>query len=361
MLYHLISPFIHQFKYITFRAAFAAVVAFVICIIIGPSLIRLLKSKKATERTEKKDSDQLIKLHHNKSDTPTMGGLIILIAILVSTLLWARLDNIFVYYAILLTLGLGLLGFADDYIKLTTPDKHGLTKSTKLFGQFILGLAIGFGLWFYFIHYLPEGTRLHIPLFKTSIELGMFYPVFVALVITASSNAVNLTDGLDGLAIGCLIMAGLAYAVMVYISGRVDYTEYLGIPYIPGSGELTIFMAGLVGAGLGFLWFNCFPAQVFMGDTGAISLGGMLGFIAVCAKQELVLFLVGAIFVVEAVSVILQVISFRGWGKRIFLIAPLHHHYQFAGLAEPKITMRFWITAAILALLSLASLKIELF
>lgn len=365
MLEYLFSPLIKQVQYITFRAAFAGIFAFLFCIIIGPIIIRALKAKKISERTDKKDSELLIKIHQGKSSTPTMGGVIILISIITAVVLFGKLNNIFVVYAILLTLGLGLIGFFDDYIKLTSPKQHGISKATKFFSQFLLGLAVGFGLWHYFTNsnnkYLLEATQLYIPLFKTTLELGWFYPVFVALVITASSNAVNLTDGLDGLATGCLVMAALGYSVMIYVVGRVDYTKYLEIPYVPGAGEVTVFSAALVGAGLGFLWFNCYPAQIFMGDTGAVALGGALGFIAVCAKQELLLFLVGAIFVIETLSVILQVISFRGWGKRIFKIAPLHHHFQFSGLEENKITVRFWIIAAILALLSIALLKIEVF
>lgn len=311
------------------------------------------------ERAEKKDSERLIQLHQNKASTPTMGGFVVIGAILISTILFARLDNIFVLYALLLILGLTILGYIDDMIKIQATRQSGITKSFKLLGQGLLGLSIGFGLWFYFKQYLPSATTLYIPLLKTTVELGWFYPLFVCIVILASSNSVNLTDGLDGLATGCLIMAGLAYLFIIYVAGRVDYTTYLSIPYIPGSGELTIFMGAFVGACLGFLWFNGFPAEIFMGNVGAISLGGVLGLVAVVAKQEIALFLVGAIFVVNALSVILQVISYRVWGKRIFKIAPLHHHFQFNGISEPKITLRFWIVAAILAILTLATLKIE--
>jgi phospho-N-acetylmuramoyl-pentapeptide-transferase len=360
MLYHWLSDLIGKFKYITFRSAFAAICAFVLCLVIAPIVIRILRNKKIAERTDKKDSELLIKIHANKATTPTMGGVFVLASILVATLLFAQLDNIYVLYALLLTVGLGALGFTDDYVKLTKK-QHGLSKSAKFLSQFILGLAIGFGLWYYFKQNLPQGTQLYIPLIKTNVELGYFYPIFVALVITASSNAVNLTDGLDGLAIGCLVMAALGYTVIVYVVGRVDYSKYLEIPYMPNVGEVTVFSAAVVGAGLGFLWFNSFPAQIFMGDTGSVALGGVLGFIAICAKQELLLFLVGAIFVIETLSVIMQVISFRVWGKRIFKIAPLHHHYQFKGLEESKITIRFWIVAAILSLLGIALLKIEVF
>lgn len=361
MLYEILCHLAGRFKYITFRSAFAAILAFVICLFIGPVIIRMLKKRRVAERTEKKDSELLIKIHHNKSSTPTMGGLIIIISVLAGVLLFAQLKNIFVIQAIILTCGLGLIGIVDDYIKLTSPTKPGLSQVTKLVSQLLLGLAVGWGLWYYFKKNLPQATQLYIPLIKTSIELGWLYPVFVALVITASSNAVNITDGLDGLAIGLLVIATMGYSIIVYIVGRVDFSHYLEIPYVPDVGELTVLTASVIGAGLGFLWFNCFPAQIFMGNTGAVTLGGLLGFVAVSAKQELLLFIVGAIFVVETLSVMLQVISFRWWGKRLFKIAPLHHHFQFTGLAEPKITLRFWIVAAILSLLSIALLKIEVF
>lgn len=361
MFYHLIAPLINQFKYITFRAAGAAFVAFLLCILFGPRIIAWLRSKSLTERTEKKDSDKLILLHKSKSKTPTLGGIFILLALVITIIIWARLDNIFIICTLFTLLGFGFLGFFDDWIKLTKPIQQGLTKRLKLFAQFMLSFILGLALYYYFIYYYPEGTKLYIPLVKTSVEMGVLYPFFVALVITASSNAVNLTDGLDGLATGCFIMAALAYAVITYIVGRVDYTEYLAIPYIRGVGELTIVCAALVGVSLGFLWFNAFPAQVFMGNTGSSPLGAILGLVAVCAKQELVLFLVGAIFVIESLSVIIQVVSFQVRHKRVFKIAPLHHHYQFKGLSENKITVRFWIVAAILAILSLAALKIEVF
>jgi phospho-N-acetylmuramoyl-pentapeptide-transferase len=360
MFYHLIAPFIAQVKYITFRAAGAAFIAFILCLIFGPRIINWLRKKSLTERAEKKDSERLIELHKDKSHTPTLGGLFILLALVIAIMLWARLDNIFIIYSLLTLLGFGILGFFDDWIKMTRPNQLGMTKKFKLIFQFVLGFSLGLGLWYYFKHYSPESTKLYLPLIKKNVELGLLYPFFVTLVIVASSNAVNLTDGLDGLVTGCFVMAALAYAVITYIVGRVDYTSYLDIPYVRGVGELTIVCAALAGAGLGFLWFNAFPAQIFMGNTGSSPLGAVLGLIAVCAKQELVLFVVGAIFVIESLSVILQIFSFQVWHKRIFKIAPLHHHYQFNGLAEPKITVRFWIVAAILALLSLATLKIDI-
>lgn len=360
MLYQLVSSLIKQFHYITFRSAFAAVGAFLLCVLSLPPLIRYLKNRKISERADKKDSERLSQMHAAKANTPTMGGIIIVAALVLATVLFARLDNVFVLISILAVFGLGLLGLHDDLIKLYS-DKSGVSKSFKLLCQGIIGLAVGWGLYFYFQKYLPSGTQLHIPLAKITVELGILYPFFAALVIVATSNAVNLTDGLDGLVTGCLTIAALAYLVMVYISGRFDYTAYLSVPYIPGSGELTVFAAGLAGACLGFLWFNGYPAEIFMGNVGAVPLGGALGLLALASKQELVLFLVGAIFVAEALSVLLQVLSFRTTGKRIFKIAPLHHHYEFNGWSEPKIVLRFWIAAAILALISLATLKIEIF
>src|SRR3989339_791426 len=363
MLYNLISSFVDQFRYITFRTALAAVISFILVFIFTPLLIKLFKKKSVLERTEKKDSERLCELHQHKASVPTMGGFAIIGSILITTALFARLDNIFVLYAILLTFGLLTLGFIDDLVKLRAKKDGGISKLSKLLGQGLIGLAVGFGLWYYFQKYhlyYPSALTLYIPILKESVELGRWYPFLVALVIMAASNAVNLTDGLDGLATGCLIMAGLAYLIIIYIVGRVDYTDYLQIPYMPGSGELTIFMAAFVGACLGFLWFNSFPAEIFMGNVGSIALGGALGFVAVTGKQELTLFLVGAIFVIDTLSVIIQIISFRFWGKRVFKIAPIHHHFQFNGIAEPKITLRFWIVAAILAILTLATLKIEL-
>lgn len=360
MLYEIVSSFAAQFRYITFRTTLAAVISFIIVLIFTPILIKLLKKKSVLERTEKKDSKRLIELHQHKASVPTMGGFVIIGSILITTLLFARLDNIFVVYALLLSLGLLSLGFIDDLVKLRAKRDGGISKLSKLLGQGLIGLAVGFGLWNYFQQYLPSALTLYIPIIKISVYMGNWYPLLVALVIMASSNAVNLTDGLDGLATGCLIMAGLAYLIIIYIAGRVDYTGYLQIPYIPGSGELAIFMAAFVGACLGFLWFNSFPAEIFMGNSGSIALGGALGFVAVTGKQELTLFLVGAIFVIDTLSVIIQIISFRFWGKRVFKIAPIHHHFQFNGIAEPKITLRFWIVAAILAILTLATLKTEL-
>lgn len=331
--------------------------AFLFCLLIGPYFIAYLKKKQFFEKVEKKDSEILAKMSESKKGTPTMGGLFISASIIFSALLWTRLDNIFVVLCILTVLEFTILGYIDDYIKFSSPNKKGITKSFKLFAQCAIGLIIGIALYYHFQDNVPNGTSVYLPVLKTHVELGIFYPVFVMIVITASSNAVNLTDGLDGLAGGCLLMAGLAFAVITYIVGRTDYTSYLGITFVNGCAELTILCAAMIGAIVGFLWFNCYPAQVFMGNAGALPLGGVLGVIAVVAKQEMLLFAVGFIFVLETVSVIIQIIAYRGWGKRVFKCAPLHHHYQFMDLHEAKITIRFWIIAGILALLTIASLK----
>lgn len=285
-----------------------------------------------------------------------MGGILIVLAIVSSTLLWANLTNKYVLLVIFSTLWSAVVGFMDDYIKLVKKRSLGLTVIMKLTGQLILGLTIGLILF-----YDPQVSKvLYIPFFKNLfIDFGIFYIFFIMLVIIGSSNAVNLTDGLDGLAIGCVVMVAIAYSGLSYITGRFDFSQYLRIFYVPGSGELTVFCASIVGAGLGFLWFNCHPATIFMGDTGSLALGGAIGTVAIFIKKELLLLLVGGIFVAEALSVILQVGSYKLRGKRIFLIAPLHHHFQLRGWSESKIIVRFWIVAAILALLSLTTLKLQ--
>ncbi|MFA5411002.1 MAG: phospho-N-acetylmuramoyl-pentapeptide-transferase [Candidatus Omnitrophota bacterium] len=362
MLYNLLYPlhelisFLNIFRYITFRAAMAAVTAFLISLIFGPLVIKELKKLKIGENIRKEDSARLYELHSNKQDTPTMGGILILSAVLLSTLLWADIFNRYIIMVVFATLWLGLTGFMDDYLKQIKKKSKGLTATAKFTSQIILGLILGA---FLFLD-PPVNTRLDIPFFKDlSIELSVFYILFVVLVITGSSNAVNLTDGLDGLAIGCVIMAAIAFSVLSYVSGNIKFSDYLLIPYIRGSGELTVFCASILGAGLGFLWFNCYPASIFMGDVGSLALGGALGIVALLIKKELLLVIVGGIFVLEALSVILQVGSFRLRKKRIFKIAPLHHHFQFLGWPESKVIVRFWILAGLLALLTLVTLKIR--
>lgn len=362
MFYHLFYPLrefwfgFNIFKYITFRSAMAAVTAFLLSLCLGPWVIRRLSALKVAEHVRSQDVAALYPLHKNKEGTPTMGGILILLAILGSTFLWADLTNRFTLIAIFSTIWLGIVGFIDDYIKLVKKRSKGLAAVTKLLGQILLGLAIGV----YFYIAKDGSTILEFPfLKKIVIDMSVFYIFFVTLVIVGTSNAVNLTDGLDGLAIGCTSIAALAYSVLSYIAGNAILSKYLLITYIPGSGELSVFCASIIGAGLGFLWYNCHPAEIFMGDTGSLALGGALGVVAVIIKKELLLFIVGGIFVFEALSVIIQVISFKTVKRRVFLMAPAHHHFQIKGLNESKIIVRFWIVAILLALFTLVTLKIR--
>ncbi|MEE8190777.1 MAG: phospho-N-acetylmuramoyl-pentapeptide-transferase [Candidatus Scalindua sediminis] len=359
-IYHFHSqiPELEVIKYISFRAGLAAITAFLITIFIGAKIIKILKKHNVSEDTTKKDSEILKDLHKDKKNVPTMGGIIILVAILISTLMWCNIFNIYVIMVLFTTVWLGILGFFDDYIKLTRKHSSGLAGTTKLLSQCGLGLILGLVLYFHFSN-INDGTSLVIPFFKgIKPDLGVFYVLLVMFFIVGMSNAVNITDGLDGLAIGCTVIAGLAFTLIAYVVGRVDFSSYLQVPYIPGSGELSIFCSALVGAGLGFMWFNCFPAQVFMGDVGSLPLGGILGLMAIIVKQELLLFFICSIFVVEALSVLVQVGLFKIYGKRVLMCAPLHHHFQFKGWLETKITIRFFIIAAIMALFSLITLKL---
>jgi phospho-N-acetylmuramoyl-pentapeptide-transferase len=363
MLYYLLYPlheyfnFLNILRYITFRAVMAALTAFILSLVFGPATIRTLKALHIGQNIrDSKESEKLHRLHKDKQGTPTMGGIFILIAISFSTLLWAEVTNKFILLALFGTLWLGVTGFMDDYLKVVKGCSKGLTASAKFTSQIILGLIIGV------ILYLDpsNSTRLDLPFLKdVSIDLGIFYIIFVIVVITGSSNAVNLTDGLDGLAIGTTVFAAIAFAVLCYVSGNIKFSDYLLIPFIKGSGELTIFCASILGAGLGFLWFNCFPAAVFMGDVGALALGGALGIVALLIKKEMLLVLVGGIFVIEALSVIIQVASFKFTGKRVFKCSPLHHHFQFLGWSENQVIVRFWIIASLLALFTLVTLKIR--
>ena len=362
MLYYLLYPlhevvsFFNIFRYITFRAAMAALTAFGLSLIFGPPVIRLLKHKNIGEKIRKEESPKLYELHSTKQDTPTMGGILILSAVVLSTLLWAEVLNRYIILALFSTVWLGLTGFIDDYLKQIKKKSKGLTATAKFTSQILLGLIIG---WVIFLS-PQQATKIDVPFFKDiTLDLGIFYIIFVILVITASSNAVNLTDGLDGLAIGTVIMVALAFSILSYVSGNIKFSNYLLIPYVKGSGELTVFCSSILGAGLGFLWFNCYPASIFMGDVGSLALGGALGTVALLIKKELLLVIVGGIFVVEALSVILQVYSFKFTKKRIFKIAPLHHHFQFLGWPESKVIVRFWIIASLLALLTLVTLKIR--
>ncbi len=359
MLYHLLVPFAKEhivfnvFRYITFRTAMATVTALVLSFVIGPWLVKKLRALQAGGETIREDIPER---HRAKAGTPTMGGILILVAILVSTLLWANLRNRYVWIILLVMAGLGLIGLRDDYRKLHT--KKGLSAKQKSGAQILLVGTLLLSLYLFPVDGFT--TRLAIPFFKGwLVNLGWFWIVFALLVIVGASNAVNLTDGLDGLAIGPVIMAGGAFAIITYLTGNFIAAEYLRIPNVKGAGELTIFCGALVGASLGFLWFNSYPAQVFMGDVGSLALGGAIGMLAVLTKAELLLPLIGGLYVVEAGSVIIQVVSFKLTGKRVFRMAPLHHHYELAGWPEPKIIVRFWIVSFILALLALTTLKLR--
>jgi len=363
MLYYLLYPLrdiffgFNLFRYITFRATMAAVTTFSFCIIFGPVIINKLKSLNiGDENIRLGVHPSLQEKHKKKTGTPTMGGIIILAGVIIAVILWADIKNKFILLTLLVCVYLGILGFIDDLRKLTRKKSKGLRGTTKLFWQVLLGLVIGI-----IIYLDPElTTRLHIPFFKNIIvNLGIFYILFTALVVVGSSNAVNLTDGLDGLAIGCTTMAAFSLAVLSYVTGHTGFSEYLFIPFISGAGELAVFCMAVVGAGLGFLWFNCHPAMIFMGDVGSLALGGTLGTIAVFIKKELLLLLVGGIFVAEAISVIIQVASFKLRGKRVFKVAPLHHHFQEHGLPESRVIIRFWIMGIILVLVALLTLKLR--
>ena len=362
MLYQLLYPLreyffgFNVFRYITFRAAMAGITAFVVCLWLGPSIIRFLSRLNLKQAVEREGFSSLYEAHAGKEKIPTMGGLIILGSVLLSTFLWADLQNRYVWMCLLVILWLGAVGFVDDYLKLAKKNSKGLAAVNKFAGQILLGLGIGIFL------YLdsPVWRDVALPFSKNwFLTLGILYVPFVALVITGSSNAVNLTDGLDGLAIGCTLMISLTYALFSYVTGHVAFSHYLQIPYISGAGELAVFCAVLFGAGMGFLWFNSYPANVFMGDVGSLALGGGLGAVAILTKKELLLVIVGGIFVMEAVSVILQVSSFKLRKQRIFRMAPIHHHFQLGGLTESKVVIRFWIVSILLSLLGLATLKLQ--
>jgi phospho-N-acetylmuramoyl-pentapeptide-transferase len=344
------------FRYITFRAGMAAVTTFLLCIVFGPYFIELLKKMKIREIAKREHCQDLEKFQHAKEGVPTMGGVFIIGSILVSVLLWADLSNHFILLTFFVCLFLAILGFIDDYVKLAKIGKNrGVNKRTKIVWQVCVSGLVGAYLFFH-----AHSTQVYFPFVKNLIvDFGIFYIFFVMVVIIGSSNAVNLTDGLDGLAIGCVLIVSMTLAVLCYITGHLKFSEYLFLPFVQGAGELTIFCAAIVGASLGFLWFNCHPATVFMGDVGSLSLGGTLGTIAIFIKKEWFLAIIGGVFVIEALSVIAQVISFRTTGKRIFKMSPFHHHLQLSGWKESKIIIRLWILAIIFALLTLTMLKIR--
>jgi phospho-N-acetylmuramoyl-pentapeptide-transferase len=349
------------FYYVTFRSVAAAVTAFTVSLIFGNLVIRKLTALKVGQPIRAAEEvHRLAELHFGKQGTPTMGGVLVIGAVFLSSFLWARPDNRFVWLALFSMLYLGALGFADDYLKVTKKKSAGISGRFKLFFQIILAVIVT-AVFLTSPLLVVQARSLYLPFFKAPVitNMGWFTFLFFALVIVGSSNAVNLTDGLDGLAIGCTVTVAFAYALLSYAAGNFRIAEYLQVPFYPFTGELTVVCAALVGAGFGFLWFNCHPAKVFMGDTGSLAIGGMIGVVAICCKQELLLMVVGGVFVIEAVSVILQVLSFKLTGRRIFAMSPIHHHFELVGWKENTVIVRFWILSGIFALLGLATLKLR--
>ena len=359
MIYHLLYPlsdtysYFNVFRYITFRTIYAAITALVICFVLGPWLIDKLQSLQIGQPIRDDGPDS----HLSKEGTPTMGGVLIIFSVVLSTLLWANLTVDYVWFILMITVGYGLIGFTDDYRKLASRSSKGIPGSIRLTGEATLALLVGIFL------YMKPGFSSHvtIPFFKTILpDLGWGYIVFSVFIIVGTANAVNLTDGLDGLAIGPATICFATYLLFAYFAGNIKISGYLQIPYVAGTGELAVFCGAMVGSGIGFLWYNTYPAQIFMGDVGSLSLGGALGTLAVLTKQEILLAIVGGIFVVETISVIFQV----GWfkvsnGRRIFRMAPIHHHFELKGWAEPKVIVRFWIITIILALVAISTLKLR--
>ncbi|KAF3981614.1 MAG: phospho-N-acetylmuramoyl-pentapeptide-transferase [Methylococcales symbiont of Hymedesmia sp. n. MRB-2018] len=352
-LMHFDSSF-RVFQYLTLRAILGALTALIMSFIIGPIMIGKLTRKKIGQSIRQDGPES----HYEKAGTPTMGGAMILVAISVSTLLWADLENRYVWVVLFVTLSHGIIGFVDDYRKVMQGNSDGLSAKVKLFWQ--SAIALSSGVFLYASAELPAETQFIVPFFKNIIvDMGWYYILMTYLVIVGSSNAVNLTDGLDGLAIMPTVMVGAALGIFAYLSGHINFSQYLAIPYLPLSGELIVFCAALVGSGLGFLWFNTYPAMVFMGDVGALALGAALGILAILIRQEIVLIIMGGVFVAETISVIIQVASYKTRGKRVFLMTPIHHHYELKGWPEPRIIVRFWIITVILVLIGLATLKLR--
>jgi len=362
MFYHFLYPlsdafsFFNLFRYITFRAAGASVTAFLISMLLGPLVIRCLKEINATAHNRREHAASIHGFYSQKDNIPTMGGLLIVLSVVISVLMWSNLTNTYILILLSTIIWFGAVGFVDDLLKLASKSSKGLSSATKICGQILAGLTIGI----YLFHDPKFEVVLHLPFFKQGvIYLGFFFVPFVIFILVGSSNALNLTYGLDGLAIGCTLFTAGAFAVISYVVGRVDFAAYLGVPYVAQGGEITIFCSALVGASAGFLWYNSFPAEVMMGDTGSLSLGGAIGAVAILLKKEIVLAIVGGIFVWEALSVILQVASFKMFKRRIFLMSPFHHHLQLKGWPESKVTIRFWIIAFILAVIGLSTLKVR--
>jgi phospho-N-acetylmuramoyl-pentapeptide-transferase len=359
MIYHFLYPLhtsisaFNVFRYITFRTIYASLTAFVICFVMGPWVIKRLRQMQVGQFIR----DDGPETHYKKSGTPTMGGLLIIGAVVAATLLWANLTNFYIWVALLVIVGFGAIGFADDYLMQVKKRSKGLGAKQKFLLQTLLATVCG--LLFYF--HQDFSTQVTVPFLKNvQPDLGWGYILFTVLVIVGASNAVNLTDGLDGLAIGPLAIVAATYMVFAYVTGNIKFAAYLQLSYVPGAGEIAIFCGALVGAGLGFLWFNAYPAQMFMGDVGSLSLGSAMGAVAIITKQEILLVLVGGLFVIETLSVIFQVGFFKlTHGRRIFRMAPLHHHFELKGWPEPKVIVRFWIIAIALALVALSTLKLR--
>lgn len=359
MFYEFIYPLVRYFsplnvfQYITFRSAYAAITALLICFILGPWIIRVLQAKEYGQEIRKDGPES----HLSKSGTPTMGGIMIILGIVVSALLWMDITRLYTWILIFAVVGFGLIGFTDDFLKIYRKNSAGMRGWVKFSGQILVSLTIALVL---YTNQTDSTTLLYIPFIKEPIlDLSFLYVPFAVLLLVFTSNAVNLTDGLDGLATGLVIMVGLTFAVLSYLAGRVDFAEYLQIPFLSGGGELAILCLALVGACVGFLWFNAHPAEIMMGDTGSLSLGGVLGVIALMIKKEVLLVVVGGVFVIEACSVIIQVVSYKLRRKRVFLMAPLHHHFELKGWAESKVVLRFWILGGLFAILSLSTLKLR--
>jgi phospho-N-acetylmuramoyl-pentapeptide-transferase len=358
LIYYLFSPLgselilFNVFRYISFRAIMATLTALMIMLILCRPLIDYLKEFRIGQNIR----DDGPSSHFSKSGTPTMGGALILFSMTVSALLWSRLDNTYFWLVLGVTVSYGVIGFLDDYMKLAHKSHHGLSGKRRLLLELFIGGAVGFILW----SDPSFKTSLAVPFFKNvHPDLGIFYIAFAAVVIAGAANAVNLTDGLDGLAIGPVMICGATYLIFAYMAGHLKLAQYLQITYVPGAGELAVLCGAMLGAGMGFLWYNAYPAEIFMGDTGSLSLGGLLGSIAVVSKHEIVLAIAGGVFVTEAVSVILQVASFKTTGKRIFKMAPIHHHFELKGWPEPKVIVRFWIISIVLALIAVSTLKLR--
>lgn len=349
------------FRFLTFRSALAAITALFLSLYVGPKIIRYLQKKQIGETIREVGPER----HQAKAGTPTMGGILILFSVTLPVLLWSDIKSAYILLVLGGMLWLGFVGFVDDYLKVIKKYKKGLIARYKLLGQVIIGLVVGFSV-YYFPEFSQYTTETTLPFFKNlNWDFSYLYIPAVIFIITATSNAVNLTDGLDGLAIGTITIVMLALAVMSYVTGNIIYSDYLNIIYLPGAGELTVFIAALIGGGLGFLWFNFYPAQVFMGDTGSLALGGAFGIMAILIKKELLIPILGGVFFMETISVIVQRMYFKytkkkyGEGKRVFKMAPVHHHFELLGWAEPKIVIRFYIIAIILSIISLASFKIR--